>query len=170
MLFRNIYIGIIILSIFIFGCNKKAEEQATQMPDDEEITSEMIMETTPGQTTISAQPVVSSVTTETLAEPIAEVKTIKTTKEVVKAQSSNSTTTLGFVKPLTKDIQVALQNAGFYKGVIDSKIGPQTKQAIKDFQTKNGLKADGKVGPATWEKLKVYLTTPKTAKSKKAKN
>jgi peptidoglycan hydrolase-like protein with peptidoglycan-binding domain len=58
-----------------------------------------------------------------------------------------------------KDIQQALKNAGFYQGEIDGKIGPKTKKAIEDFQAKNNLKADGKVGPLTWGKLSVYLNT-----------
>ena len=57
----------------------------------------------------------------------------------------------------TKNIQRALQNAGFYKGPIDGVIGPKTKEAIKEFQKANGLKADGVVGKRTWSKLSRYL-------------
>ena len=56
-----------------------------------------------------------------------------------------------------KQIQRALKNADFYKGSVDGKIGPKTKQAIKDFQKANGLKADGLVGRRTIEKLSKYL-------------
>lgn len=56
-----------------------------------------------------------------------------------------------------KRIQSALQKAGFYKGKIDGKIGPQTKRAIKAFQRVNGLKANGIVGKRTAEKLNKYL-------------
>ena len=56
-----------------------------------------------------------------------------------------------------KQIQTALKNAGFYKGQIDGKIGPQTKRAIKDFQKANKLNPDGVVGLKTWEELKRYL-------------
>jgi peptidoglycan hydrolase-like protein with peptidoglycan-binding domain len=62
-----------------------------------------------------------------------------------------------FVKPDIKDIQVALQNAGLYEGAIDGVSGPKTKQAIEDFQAQNNLNVDGKVGPKTWEKLKLFL-------------
>lgn len=56
-----------------------------------------------------------------------------------------------------RDIQTALKNAGFYAGAIDGKVGPKTKQAIKDFQSANGLKADGVVGPKTSKALQRYL-------------
>jgi hypothetical protein len=56
-----------------------------------------------------------------------------------------------------KEIQQALKNAGFYQGPIDGKIGPQTQEAIKQFQQANGLQVDGKVGRHTWAKLAPYL-------------
>jgi len=56
-----------------------------------------------------------------------------------------------------KQIQIALQKAGFYKGKIDGKIGPQTKEAIKAFQKAKGLKTDGAVGAQTWTELNKYL-------------
>lgn len=55
--------------------------------------------------------------------------------------------------PSKKDIQIALKNAGFYSGSVDGKIGPQTREAIMEFQKQNGLKVDGKVGKNTWEIL-----------------
>lgn len=56
-----------------------------------------------------------------------------------------------------REIQTALKNAGFYKGTIDGKMGPRTREAIKEFQKSNGLKADGIVGRRTAEKLNNYL-------------
>ncbi|MDD5584226.1 MAG: peptidoglycan-binding domain-containing protein [Candidatus Omnitrophica bacterium] len=60
-------------------------------------------------------------------------------------------------KPSEKNIQSALKNAGFYSGAIDGKVGRKTREAVEEFQKANGLKADGKVGPQTWSKLKKYL-------------
>ncbi|OGX15595.1 MAG: hypothetical protein A2166_02345 [Omnitrophica WOR_2 bacterium RBG_13_41_10] len=60
-------------------------------------------------------------------------------------------------RPNVRQIQVALKNAGFDPGVIDAKMGRQTKEAIKEFQRANNLKADGKVGKKTWGLLKEYL-------------
>jgi len=57
-----------------------------------------------------------------------------------------------------RQIQTALKNAGYDPGTIDGKMGPKSKKAIKDFQTANGLKADGKVGPKTWSKLSTYVS------------
>lgn len=56
-----------------------------------------------------------------------------------------------------KQIQIALKNAGFYSGLIDGKIGPKTKEAIKAFQKENNLKPDGIVGKKTRLYLKQYL-------------
>ncbi|MFH2144494.1 MAG: peptidoglycan-binding domain-containing protein [Candidatus Omnitrophota bacterium] len=57
----------------------------------------------------------------------------------------------------TKQIQQALKSAGFDPGLIDGKIGPKTKKAVKDFQKANNLVADGIVGKRTWEKLKPFF-------------
>lgn len=62
----------------------------------------------------------------------------------------------GFELP-SANIQRALKNAGYYQGNVDGKVGPATKDAVKAFQSDNGLTADGVVGRQTWEKLKAYL-------------
>ncbi len=56
-----------------------------------------------------------------------------------------------------KQIQKALKNAGYYDGVVDGKIGPQTRAAITEFQKNMELKADGIAGRNTKEKLLKYL-------------
>jgi murein L,D-transpeptidase YcbB/YkuD len=60
-------------------------------------------------------------------------------------------------KVTPRKIQTALQNAGYYKGVVDGKIGKKTQLAIKSFQRAKGLKADGVVGKKTWARLEKYL-------------
>ncbi len=52
-----------------------------------------------------------------------------------------------------KDVQSALQKAGYYAGNIDGKIGSQTIEAIRQFQKDNNLKVDGIVGSQTWTKM-----------------
>ena len=60
-------------------------------------------------------------------------------------------------KPSVQNIQQALKNAGLYEGKIDGISGSGTRKAVESFQSQNGLKSDGKVGPMTWQKLKEYL-------------
>jgi uncharacterized protein (TIGR02594 family) len=52
-----------------------------------------------------------------------------------------------------RDIQAALQAAGFNPGPVDGVRGRQTIAAIKAFQASNGLTADGIIGPQTAGKL-----------------
>lgn len=54
-------------------------------------------------------------------------------------------------------VQLALQNAGYYTGPIDGKVGQQTKKAISEFQKANSLNPDGIIGRKTWETLKTHL-------------
>lgn len=65
---------------------------------------------------------------------------------------------LGTRKVLTaREIQQALKTAGFYHGSVDGKIGPQTRVAIKAFQSSNQLVADGVAGTKTMAALERYL-------------
>ena len=59
---------------------------------------------------------------------------------VYKKGSSGSTVT---------EIQKKLGQWGYYSGSVDGIFGSATERAVKKFQQKNGLTADGKVGPAT---------------------
>ena len=52
-----------------------------------------------------------------------------------------------------KTIQRKLKNWGYYKGAVDGIFGPKTKEAVKYFQRKNGLKVDGIVGAKTLKAL-----------------
>ncbi len=62
----------------------------------------------------------------------------------------------GFELPSTS-VQKALKAAGFYNGDVDGKIGPGTREAVRNFQRANGLTPDGIIGKTTWNKLKVHL-------------
>jgi len=69
----------------------------------------------------------------------------------------------GLVPPLTLKkgskglVVTALQNAlkslGFYTAKVDGDFGGKTDTAVKNFQAKHGLKADGIVGKNTWSKI-----------------
>ncbi|MCR6544136.1 spore cortex-lytic enzyme [Dehalobacterium formicoaceticum] len=50
-------------------------------------------------------------------------------------------------------VQQRLSNWGYYKGPIDGYLGASTFNAIKDFQRRNGLTADGTVGTQTYNAL-----------------
>lgn len=56
-----------------------------------------------------------------------------------------------------KSIQEALTICGFHPGSIDGAMGPNTENAIKGFQKKSGVSADGIVGPDTAGKLSEAL-------------
>ncbi len=85
-----------------------------------------------------------------LEEKLSKAKVPETT-EIVNASEVDIT------KVTPKNIQTALKNAGFYSGTIDGKIGKKTKEAVKEFQKANELKADGVVGKQTWIKLQKYI-------------
>jgi peptidoglycan hydrolase-like protein with peptidoglycan-binding domain len=66
----------------------------------------------------------------------------------------------GFELPAL-DIQKALVNAGYLTGSVDGKIGPATRQAIREFQTDQGLEVDGVCGEGTWKLLRPFLNAIK---------
>lgn len=57
----------------------------------------------------------------------------------------------------TKQVQIALRNAGYDSGAIDGLMGSRSRKAIRDFQKDNGLAITGKIDKPTWEKLRIYL-------------
>lgn len=58
-----------------------------------------------------------------------------------------------------KNLQQLLRNKGYNIGV-DGLAGDSTTNAIKDFQSKNGLSVDGIAGQKTYEKLNGSTPTP----------
>lgn len=59
----------------------------------------------------------------------------------------------GSTGPQVQLLQLALKRAGFDPGSTDGIFGPKTQSALKNFQTKNGLRSDGIVGPRTHQAL-----------------
>ena len=50
---------------------------------------------------------------------------------------------------VVSEIQTRLKNWGYYNGDVDGVYGSQTEKAVRWFQQKNGLNADGQVGDQT---------------------
>ena len=55
-------------------------------------------------------------------------------------------------------VQKKLIQWGYLKGTADGRYGENTRAAVSAFQRKNGLAADGRVGPATAKAMGVTLT------------
>ena len=58
-----------------------------------------------------------------------------------------------------REVQTRLKNWGFYKGNVDGIYGWRTANAVKAFQRKHGLKADGIVGNATAKAIGIRTGT-----------
>ena len=54
-----------------------------------------------------------------------------------------------------RSAQQALRDQGFNPGPIDGRMGPRTSAAIRDYQTKQGLTANGQLDDPTMDKLGV---------------
>jgi peptidoglycan hydrolase-like protein with peptidoglycan-binding domain len=90
--------------------------------------------------------------TEVPAEPAPSAEAAKPSKSGGAAGGAAAAS----LKPTSREIQQALKNAGFYQGAVDGKMGPVTREAVKEFQRVHGLTDDGVVGRQTWAKLKAY--------------
>lgn len=62
-----------------------------------------------------------------------------------------------------KQIQTKLKNWGYYTGSVDGIFGSKTQEAVKYFQRKNGLTADGIAGPATLKAMGIFNSSTTTS-------
>lgn len=62
-------------------------------------------------------------------------------------------------------IQTKLKRWGYYTGSVDGIYGTQTVNAVKYFQRKNGLTADGIAGPATLKAMGIYQSSSSSSTS-----
>ena len=62
-----------------------------------------------------------------------------------------------------KQIQTKLKRWGYYNGNIDGIYGSQTLEAVKWFQSKNGLQVDGIAGPKTLAAMGINSSTSNTS-------
>lgn len=70
-------------------------------------------------------------------------------RHIKEYESSQVLSRLGSRGEEVRKIQQKLKNWGYYSGGIDGIYGTQTQNAVKSFQRKNGLTADGIAGKAT---------------------
>ena len=86
-----------------------------------------------------------------------ERKLVECEEKSMSASSQRSQVVYGtneFSSKMTiQQIQSALKKAGFYNGPVDGKMGPKTKEAIREFQEEYGLTPDGVAGAKTKSKL-----------------
>jgi lysozyme family protein len=54
-----------------------------------------------------------------------------------------------------RDAQQVLKDKGFYDGAVDGIYGPKTRAAVRSYQEKQSLAADGRLGPQTLDSLGV---------------
>jgi hypothetical protein len=107
---------------------------------------------------------VSAATNEPAPKPTTSkpTKSNTSTKPVTYTTSTNVTRLLKFnsMGGDVKLLQTSLNSKG-YKLNVDGIFGKLTLDAVKNYQSKNGLKADGLVGPATLTKIKAKPVTAK---------
>ena len=75
---------------------------------------------------------------------------IRGTPNFTSGDRSNGSSIIRVADVSVTDVQKALARAGFDPGPADGRAGKKTKLAIKHFQAKHGLPADGIVGKKTW--------------------
>ena len=71
----------------------------------------------------------------------------------------------GSTGSVVTQIQTKLKSWGYYTGEADGVYGSRTEAAVRKFQQSNGLKADGKAGPATLEAMGIQDTGASDANS-----
>src|SRR3989338_8918161 len=86
----------------------------------------------------------------------ADLKTLNELRKQTSSQSKNNKATAKNKKTPgpkisydIKTIQLLLKKAGFHKGQIDGKMGPETVKAIKQFQKSNNFKESGVINAKT---------------------
>jgi len=63
----------------------------------------------------------------------------------------------GMTGPVVASLQQNLEDLGYELGTVDGAFGKNTEAAVKDFQAKKGLGADGVVGPKTLQAIDAAL-------------
>jgi peptidoglycan hydrolase-like protein with peptidoglycan-binding domain len=72
-----------------------------------------------------------------------------------RAQQSTTMQSQGEPRGEVKEAQQKLKSDNLYKGSVDGILGPETQQALKEFQKKNNLQQTGRLDDQTEQKLGV---------------
>lgn len=83
---------------------------------------------------------------------------------------SDATSRFGSSGEEVKQIQQKLKSWGYYNGAIDGVYGSKTVEAVKKFQSKNGLTADGIAGQKTLEALGINTTSGSSSSGSTSNN
>ena len=112
---------------------------------------------------LTADGIIGSETLKKLNE-VAQAQVTATPKVTATPASSANASTV-------RDVQQKLKDLGMYSGEVTGNIGSKTTAAIKAFQEKYGLTADGIIGSETLKKLnEVAASAEKAAKATAAPN
>ena len=84
---------------------------------------------------------------------------------IVRSEVSKALSRYGSRGSEVSKIQTKLKNWGYYTGSVDGIYGSSTLSAVKKFQRKNGLTADGIAGKATLEKMGIFSSSSKSSGS-----
>lgn len=69
------------------------------------------------------------------------------------SQGITPTLAYGVNSPSVQDLQIFMDELGYYNGSIDGRYDDQVVGAVEAFQTDYGLVADGVVGANTWDSI-----------------
>lgn len=84
---------------------------------------------------------------------------------IVRNQVAEATSRYGSRGDEVRQIQTKLKNWGYYKGSVDGVYGSGTLSAVKSFQKKNGLTADGIAGTKTLQAMGIYSSKSSSSSS-----
>ena len=84
---------------------------------------------------------------------------------IIRNQVSYAVSRYGSSGSEVRTIQTKLKNWGYYSGSVDGVYGSKTLTAVKKFQKKNGLTADGIAGTETLHALGIYNSSTKSSSS-----
>lgn len=90
--------------------------------------------------------------------------TLYQNRRINEVEASQVLSRLGSRGEEVRKIQQKLKNWGYYSGGVDGIYGTQTQNAVKSFQRKNGLTADGIAGKDTLNAMGISISSSSSGK------